>query len=691
MKNSFFVLVLIYFLLSIHFKTFSQLTNQWEIADSEKILYSTYRSVNGNMSGYDENDIVVFGDVFPYLDPHKNEYKIKIFNDKGQNNKIIYHDSININDLWYSISHPSKNLIVVVGDSTFFQGKFKYGPTTKDWYLYFALLLLSTDGGTTWQRNILDSNKQFVNVSMCDSINGIILQIDKHNYYNQKEFFFDSILITNNGWKTYKTIPVPENVPTDYGWCLSSQNFFLLCYDLDIKRSYLYKTYDTGNTWIKTAYFDENVEVRDIKFINDKKIFVAGGRQVKKYSTLYEPVIYRSNDGGDSWEECNYVYGEKEEDSFSLNSIDFCDSLNGIAVGREGIVLRTNDGGDTWSKEYAPYKYAESFAFDNLLSIFFPKKDFAFASWFRNNTMKFDNKKILSKPRFYRINNHLFQSLNNVIIKWSSVEGAKQYRLKVDSTYSGGNSLNQEFENPLIDTTLTDTSFVMNNLEYDYFYNTWVKAIADTIESDWTYSYDSFGVFKTISKDDELYSPDLLYPAYGSRVETTKLTLLWNKVPTADRYSMIIENDKNIDVINEFVTDTFYTITNVVPSAFYYVSLGSYRADIYSYFESWSYFGTRAVLTVEDELKSEIPKIITYPIPFSTSFNIEFTNNTATNVTLDLFDILGLKIYTKNLGFIESGTHKINIAPNVQLSPGIYLVALRSGDIVQFLKVIKSE
>ncbi|MFA6571757.1 MAG: hypothetical protein WCT77_11055, partial [Bacteroidota bacterium] len=107
MKNLFFFIFSV-LLNTFYFtqNTYPQLTSQWEIADSEKILYSSYTSINGNMSGYDENDIVVFGDVFPYLDPHKNEYKIKTFTNKGQNNKIIYHDSININDLWYSIAHP---------------------------------------------------------------------------------------------------------------------------------------------------------------------------------------------------------------------------------------------------------------------------------------------------------------------------------------------------------------------------------------------------------------------------------------------------------------------------------------------------------------------------------------------------------------------------------------------------------
>ncbi len=77
------------------------------------------------------------------------------------------------------------------------------------------------------------------------------------------------------------------------------------------------------------------------------------------------------------------------------------------------------------------------------------------------------------------------------------------------------------------------------------------------------------------------------------------------------------------------------------------------------------------------------------PNPFSSSFNIEFTNSTSSAVSIDLYDILGNKIYSKSLCFLESGAQKENIEPDVVLSPGLYTVAVRCGGEVKYLKVIK--
>ncbi len=80
-----------------------------------------------------------------------------------------------------------------------------------------------------------------------------------------------------------------------------------------------------------------------------------------------------------------------------------------------------------------------------------------------------------------------------------------------------------------------------------------------------------------------------------------------------------------------------------------------------------------------------------YPNPFSSSFNIEFTNSTVSAVSIDLYDILGNKIYTKELGSIDAGKHQSSINPGSGLSPGFYIVAVRCGSDVKFLKVVKGD
>jgi photosystem II stability/assembly factor-like uncharacterized protein len=82
---------------------------------------------------------------------------------------------------------------------------------------------------------------------------------------------------------------------------------------------------------------------------------------------------------------------------------------------------------------------------------------------------------------------------------------------------------------------------------------------------------------------------------------------------------------------------------------------------------------------------------LAYPNPFFSSFNISFINSTATAVSIDLYDILGNKIYSKYLGYIESGTHQAKMSPGAELSPGFYIVSVRCGATVRYLKVLKGD
>jgi hypothetical protein len=93
----------------------------------------------------------------------------------------------------------------------------------------------------------------------------------------------------------------------------------------------------------------------------------------------------------------------------------------------------------------------------------------------------------------------------------------------------------------------------------------------------------------------------------------------------------------------------------------------------------------------ENEINDTFNDLQISPNPFSSSFNISFTNRTASAVSIDLYDILGNKIYQKSLGFHDSGTHQAMINPGCDLSPGFYVVTVRCGADIQYLKVLKGE
>jgi hypothetical protein len=113
--------------------------------------------------------------------------------------------------------------------------------------------------------------------------------------------------------------------------------------------------------------------------------------------------------------------------------------------------------------------------------------------------------------------------------------------------------------------------------------------------------------------------------------------------------------------------------------------------DIYAVYGNHYLIKGKMPYTSVIDNKEEKNDLQISPNPFYSSFKIEFTNSYSSAVNIDLYDILGNKIYTKNLGFLESGTHEANIEPDVKISSGLYIVAVRCGASVQYLKVLKGE
>ncbi|OGU40349.1 MAG: hypothetical protein A2X61_11075 [Ignavibacteria bacterium GWB2_35_12] len=80
-----------------------------------------------------------------------------------------------------------------------------------------------------------------------------------------------------------------------------------------------------------------------------------------------------------------------------------------------------------------------------------------------------------------------------------------------------------------------------------------------------------------------------------------------------------------------------------------------------------------------------------YPNPFSSLFNIEFENKIASVVNIDLYDILGNNIYTKSLGFLDSGKHTTTFDMNNKISTGSYLLVISAGNELISKKITKLE
>jgi hypothetical protein len=679
MRTSITIIMLVLaFLFLFSYKSFNQLTNKWEFADTTEANFWNYYTINGHLAGFDENSIVVIGGEHHLMKLDKNKYKILKFTNRGKVKTVIYADSTNYSHRFLSIAHPSKKLIVVVGDSAFYQGNFPYGQTTKKWYMYFGQIILSTDGGQTWNKRTIDSNKVFRSISMCDSVNGIILQYDYDNYYNQRDLdsLNNTLLITNDCWDSYRYIYVPKDAGYNhYSWCLTPDTYYLLCQDRETREEFFYITNDGGENWKQSNRFADNIDIQDFVNINNKKMFSAAGREIKKYSPSQEPIIYKSVDGGYSWDECENVYRDIYDDMFIIKSIDFCDSLNGIAVGSEGKILRTSDGGDTWQREYAPFIFLESHKYNYIQNIIYPNKEFAFALWKDNYMIKCENEKTLEKPKFFDITNSEYQSVDKVHVKWTAIQGADYSHFRMDTIVYNRTIDDFDFDNPLLDTIMTDTSIIFQNLEYNRHHKLWVKAINDSVESDWS-EYD----FITIAYEDQLIPPELLYPAKGSKIDESTVTLVWTKIPLADSYQIEISNSEDDNIITDRVADTIYSLSELIPSTYYYVSLKSYKGQGYSRPKS-SFFGTREVLPVYDERLNLYEGLSIVPNPVSQNCYIIVKSEKSTGAIMKLYSILGSRIKSFEYNLIE-GENTIPFETE-NLSTGLYSIEVITSNKVQ--------
>lgn len=89
---------------------------------------------------------------------------------------------------------------------------------------------------------------------------------------------------------------------------------------------------------------------------------------------------------------------------------------------------------------------------------------------------------------------------------------------------------------------------------------------------------------------------------------------------------------------------------------------------------------------LEEYLPREIELLPNYPNPFNPTTNIQFRLPERGNVELDVYSVLGQKVATLLHGELDAGTHTTYWNAD-RLASGVYFLRLRSGDIVQTIKM----
>lgn len=241
------------------------------------------------------------------------------------------------------------------------------------WDEYYSVVLRTSDGGTTWGQTPLDSMLVF----------GIHTQTDKHvfiagydqtcncamilettdggyewqkknapEYFGFYSFAFPTpatgyvcgygggILRTKDGGASWQPLETGTTIvfrnivfpSANIGYAVGGEHFNL--------PDQIYKTTDGGDSWELQRDFMGSRSVGAIYFHDEATGFIVGSDYKSK------ECVYKTIDGGTTWVN---VYSGPNKD-IVLQGIDFANDMVGYAVGSLGRIIETTDGGTTWSQ-----------------------------------------------------------------------------------------------------------------------------------------------------------------------------------------------------------------------------------------------------------------------------------------------------------------------------------------------------
>jgi len=251
-------------------------------------------------------------------------------------------------------------------------------------------IIHSPDCGDSWERQTFINHDHLRGVFFLDTLTGwcysqqghfyhtgdggqtwsFVCQFMDENMYSDYGFFFtdsltgwitnydstlncETIVYTRDGGKIWQ-VPVDINrgmVIVDIEFVSPDTGFAV---DMN---GHVLNTTDGGETWVTGASFPHFLI--DLCFLDSGQGYLAGGMQNPD-----EGYLYRTEDGGESWEEILHY------ESDVLYRFQFHDENHGWITGFYGLILYTQNGGDTWQQYEVD---------DNLLDMVSPDSDYCVA------------------------------------------------------------------------------------------------------------------------------------------------------------------------------------------------------------------------------------------------------------------------------------------------------------------------
>lgn len=262
---------------------------------------------------------------------------------------------------------------------------------------------------------------------------------------------------------------------------------------------------------------------------------------------------------------------------------------------------------------------------------------------------------------------------------WMSDQMATSYEITI--------APDSNFTSPVVDSTLSDTVFTLENqLEYDTTYYWRVKTINESGESDWSEAWS----FTTIIANPDMV--ELVLPINEDLVPIDNPFFEWTSSEIADSYYFQLTQDEQFESVDFDTTlsepDTSFTLPQILDEEQYFWRV---RAENESGTSDWSeafWFTGNGGLSLEEEsLPTEFTLNQNYPNPFNPSTQIRYGIPQAAEVELSVFNMLGQKVATLVSKKQSAGWHTATFNAS-GLSSGFYIYRIQAGEFVSTKKLM---
>jgi len=151
-----------------------------------------------------------------------------------------------------------------------------------------------------------------------------------------------SVIQSNDKGKSWETVNIKSPFPgirkRILGFTSEQEGYLILSGDrtMSSEAHTVYKTNDGGKTWVNTGNVKENYRlVTSGGFINDDLGFISFGA-INVNDELPRPSLYRSSDGGKTWNEVNVLIPKEYKGIFTVAEVPTFDGSQGTLLINQG-------------------------------------------------------------------------------------------------------------------------------------------------------------------------------------------------------------------------------------------------------------------------------------------------------------------------------------------------------------------